>query len=114
MIKRVFILVNLCLAGCAVNEDELRRALTERAAFDLNCPNEKINTKLLQGDEYDDEYIYGSEGCGRRQVYQVITHLDSFKIYKEGTAPSKVIINNHTNVTAPAQVAVPPLSTQFK
>ncbi|MDX2113934.1 MAG: hypothetical protein SFW63_09430 [Alphaproteobacteria bacterium] len=104
----------LILSACAVDTDEINRHIIERAEFDLSCGREKIQTKLLQDDVFGEEYIYGADGCGKKQTYQVINDFGVVKIYKEGAAPDKVIINNNTHVTTPSPVAVPPLSTQFK
>jgi hypothetical protein len=65
---------SLCLAlgslvgtGCMASGTQLTR---ERAAFDFNCPQEKVDVPMVSGmSERGTGSVFGARGCGKRATY---------------------------------------------
>jgi hypothetical protein len=79
----------IAITACAgANTDALRT----RAAFDLQCSNEKLAlTELNSGSQGDGEgAVYGVDGCGRRATY-VLTHESAWLMNTvDGKVPNTV------------------------
>jgi hypothetical protein len=61
------VLLGTCLAGCMASGTDLTR---ERAAFDLNCAQDKIEVSMLSGmSERGTGAVFGARGCGKRATY---------------------------------------------
>ena len=57
----------LLLPGCMASGIQLTK---ERAAFDLGCPQEKIDVAMLSGAaERGTGSVFGAKGCGKRATY---------------------------------------------
>jgi hypothetical protein len=61
-----FVVVVAGLAGCGTSGIQLTR---ERAAFDLSCPQDKLNVEVLTGNEYNAGATFGVRGCGKKATY---------------------------------------------
>ena len=57
----------LILSGCATTgvEDTVKK----KAAFEFDCPNEKIELIQTSSDGANAIYSYGVKGCGQRATY---------------------------------------------
>ena len=57
----------VCLTGCMASGIQLTK---QRAAFDFNCPQEKLEVKMLSGmSERGTGAVFGAQGCGKRATY---------------------------------------------
>ncbi len=54
--------------GCVSNADMIGK-LRPRAAFDLSCPEQQVDVKLLDG-KASSNATYGATGCGKRARYE--------------------------------------------
>jgi len=81
--KKLLFILPLFLASCVTPEQQVA-AVKSRAAYDLNCPAEKLQITWLQSG------TYGAEGCKGKQVYQV----QGTMVYKEGAAPNPVYVES--------------------
>jgi hypothetical protein len=96
----------IATSGCAwgLHEDALRT----RAAFDFQCPEDKIAlTKLAPGNDASIGAIMGADGCGRRATY-VQEQLGSWIM---NTATGKVESAPSSSPAAPSASASPPAPT---
>jgi hypothetical protein len=58
---------SVILSGCMASGIQLTR---DRAAFDLGCPQEKINVTMISGAaENGTGSVFGAKGCGKRATY---------------------------------------------
>jgi hypothetical protein len=55
-------------AGC-VSDADLIGKIRPRAAFDLSCPEQQVDVKLLDG-KSSSSASYGAMGCGKRARYE--------------------------------------------
>lgn len=64
--------VGLCLVvlACGTTAATRNKAVTKRAAFDLDCPTDKIQTVEL------DRNVYGAIGCERQATYFLECAID--------------------------------------
>lgn len=63
----VFGMSSLLLPGCMASGIQLTK---ERAAFDMGCPQEKIDVTMLSGAaERGTGSVFGAKGCGKRATY---------------------------------------------
>lgn len=66
MLKQLSITVLLVAVGCAHNikdEFNVKSCVINRAAYDFNCPKEKINIGELQ------EKTFSASGCDKKGFY---------------------------------------------
>ena len=60
-------MASLLFPGCMASGIQLTK---ERAAFDLGCPQEKIDVTMLSGAaERGTGSVFGAKGCGKRATY---------------------------------------------
>lgn len=64
----VVLLILLLSTSCAIQEKQLG-AVTKRASFDLNCPQNNLSTTMLNSSEFGT--AVGVTGCGQRATYIV-------------------------------------------
>ena len=57
------------LSGCIITEKHFERYGKETAAFDLACPSQNLNTKLIPGRKMT------VQGCGRRATYVFLSEV---------------------------------------
>jgi hypothetical protein len=100
--KILFLGLMFALAGCAnfSSKEQLSKLALKRAAYDLSCKEDEIKITELQDkrygglyDDFSEEVMYGAEGCGQKQTYQVTNpEYSQPMVYKEGAAPNPVVI----------------------
>jgi hypothetical protein len=56
-------------AGGCVSDSDMIGKLRPRAAFDLACPEQQVDVKLLDG-KASSNASYGATGCGKRVRYE--------------------------------------------
>jgi hypothetical protein len=56
-------------AGGCVSDSDMLGKLRPRAAFDLACPEQQVDVKLLDG-KASSNATYGATGCGKRVRYE--------------------------------------------
>lgn len=62
--------LGLGISACGATTSARRDAVSSRAAFDLECPADKIETREL------DKNVYGALGCDRQATYVLECKVD--------------------------------------
>ena len=66
--KKIVLLTLLALSSSCVTT-QAEDPVKNKAAFDLNCPKDKLNLIALNEDNVSGAINYGVSGCGKKAAY---------------------------------------------
>ncbi len=66
--KKIVLLTLLALSSACVTT-QAEDPVKSKAAFDLNCPKEKLNLTAISEDSVSGMINYGVSGCGKKVAY---------------------------------------------